>query len=248
MSPRSRPGVARRRIGSLGLAVGLSILMAVTAARAVSVSVGLQSAPAASQTIDRAYLCTNAVRAGGLRDLNVYAKTAYVGPGPENWLGRISIGNRGKAPTKIGPDQRGRFATAYGHWAFGVGAGTAEPTNPFDDAGLDVWARWARACNVVASTRRVPLSPRGLSGGAADYFGDNYTCPAPRKVFVRVRAVLSTPTSFRRDRRTGFLEATAPVQEGVVAVRTQSGKPFAFVSVNQSGKARIFTAPTCVAD
>jgi hypothetical protein len=237
-----------RRIASLGLAFGVAILTSITAAQVVSAGVESQSAPFAEQTIDRSYLCTNGVRAGGLRDAWVSAKTAYLGEGSWTWLGRVSIGNRGKTPTKVGPDQTGRFATAYTHWGFSISAGEGTSSHPLEQPGLAIWSRWARACKVLPTARRVALSARGLNGGAVDYYGDDYNCPAPRKVFVRVRAVLSAATSFRLDRRSGYLEAVAPVQEGVIAVRRQSGKPFAYVSVNQSGKARIFTAPACVAD
>jgi hypothetical protein len=235
----------KRRLG-LGFLVALVLTLATVGGTTAGVE--SQSAPAASQTIDRAYLCTNGVRAGGLRETWVSGRTAYLGEGTSTWLGRVTIGNRGKAPTRVGPDPRGRFTSAYTHWGFGIGAGEGTPSNSLDRPGLAIWSRWARACKILASKRRVPLSARGLSGGAVDYYVDGYSCPAPRKVFVRVRAVLSEATSFRLDRRSGYLEAIAPVQEGVIAVRMQSGKPFAYVSVNQSGKARIFTADRCVAD
>ena len=66
-----------------------------------------------------------------------------------------------------------------------------------------------------------------------------------------VRGVFRGTTSLRPDRAQGVLKvlrATGDLSEASFAVRTQSGKPVAFGTVNATGKARLFTAPGCVAD
>ncbi len=66
-----------------------------------------------------------------------------------------------------------------------------------------------------------------------------------------VRGVFRGTTSLRPDRAQGVLKvlrATGDLSEAAFAVRTQSRKPVAFGTVTASGKARLFTAPSCVAD
>jgi hypothetical protein len=232
-----------RQVG-LALVSGVTAALVLTAIGVTAAGGGSPAAPAAARTFDRAYLCTNE-RFRGSRQIDLFARTGYFGPGPERWLGRFTIGSQGRTPTRIGPDKDGRFWPSYIHWTFAVGAGMGTPTNPLDHAGLDIWANWARACK-VAPKGRVQLSARGLSGGAVDYFGDRYKCPAPRRVYVCVRTVFGTAAPFRRDRRTGFLEAEASVHDGRLVMGTEAGKPFVYASVNSSGQARLFTAPSCV--
>jgi hypothetical protein len=233
------------RLGSV-FATGVLIVASLATLGGPSIGSASPLVPAAARTFDRAYLCT-IEHFRGSRQIDLFARSGYFGPGPERWLGRFTIGSQGRTPTRIGPDKEGRFWPSYIHWTFVVGAGMGTPTNPLDHAGLDIWANWARACK-VAPKRRVQLSARGLSGGAVDYFGDTYKCPAPRRVYVRVRAVFGTAAPFQRNRRTGFLEAAASVHDGRLVIRTQAGKPFAYASVDESGRARLLTAPSCVAD
>ncbi|MEX2646536.1 MAG: hypothetical protein WD249_09770 [Gaiellaceae bacterium] len=95
------------------------------------------------------------------------------------------------------------------------------------------------------STARVALTSRGLSGGVADRFGDELDCWTPRRVLVRVRAVFQSPVTLRLGSPYGFRElfARGKVQEAVLVVRTQAGKPLAFATVvSETGRARVFTA------
>jgi hypothetical protein len=223
-----------------------------------SAGVELQSSAGASRVIDRAYLCTNAVRAGGLREISVWGRTGFQDSGSWKWLAEASIGNNGRTPTLVGPDARGRRVTVYTHWHFGSSAGAGPlADDPTHERFFWIWSKWARACK-SSPKRLVPLSGRGLSGGEAGQSGDDYTCPAPRRVLVRARGVFSSPTyhgrpapdpppvGLRLDRRTLMLDTDVPLQQVSYAVRTQAGKPLAFVSANDSGKARLFAADSCI--
>lgn len=97
-----------------------------------------------------------------------------------------------------------------------------------------------------ASRAHVPLSARGLMGGAAGALGDSYDCFPPRRVLVRVRAVFRSRTSLRLNSVTGHLFTRTPVREVSLAVRTSSGKPLAYAAALESGKARVFAAPGCL--
>lgn len=94
------------------------------------------------------------------------------------------------------------------------------------------------------STARVLLSARGLSGGIASPFVDNFDCWMPRRVLIRVRAVFRSPVTLRSGTPWGFplRFARGEVTEGSLAIRTQAGKRLAFVTVSDSGRARVFTA------
>jgi hypothetical protein len=97
------------------------------------------------------------------------------------------------------------------------------------------------------STRAsVPLSRRGLNGGAAGGLGDAYDCEAPRNVLVRVRARLEGSGGLRA--HGGFLRTSAPITEAAFAVRTRSGKPLAYASVAASGKTQLYTGRGCFPD
>lgn len=159
------------------------------------------------------------------------------------WLADIRIRNLGTTTTKL---VRGASSV---HWEYAVSAGTGsssrDPVHVDSDPGVSMWSKSNKAC-VSTPRRHVPLSSAGLSGGDASHFEEGFQCAGLRRVLVRVRAVLAVPASFRLDRRFLYLEANAPVQEGSIAARTVSGRPLVFARVKGSGKARIFTAPSCI--
>jgi hypothetical protein len=67
---------------------------------------------------------------------------------------------------------------------------------------------------------------------------------------VRVRAVFAAPTALAEDRTWGYrqLLANGEVTEAALAVRTLSGKPFAYASFSASGAVRLFVGRGCVDD
>jgi hypothetical protein len=68
-------------------------------------------------------------------------------------------------------------------------------------------------------------------------------CAVRPRVVVRVRAVLARPAVLQSYRK--FARTTVPVTEARLVVQTQSGKRLAYGEVFESGKARLFTAPSC---
>jgi hypothetical protein len=118
-------------------------------------------------------------------------------------------------------------------------AGGTWPHYPHNE-GTTVFNR--RLC--TPSAARVPLVPAGLQGGAVGPFGEEVDCFPPRRVLVRLRAVMQSPV--RLFGNAMFLKATIPAREGYLAVRTLSGKPLVYASVLASGRARLYTAPSCI--
>jgi hypothetical protein len=97
------------------------------------------------------------------------------------------------------------------------------------------------ACRPVS--RRVPLTAKGLRGGPVGILARQFDCAAPSRVLVRLRAVPLSPAPFFRDGK--HLKTRGDLASGSFAVRTMSGRPLAFATVSESGKARLFTARTC---
>lgn len=213
----------------------LALVAALAVASAPSVSTGGSTTAAPSRLVDRTFSCSVGSTLGA-RILKVSARSGFRAPETPRkwkWLADAGLGGRD------------------GSYVF-VSAGAPPP--PPLAANSPPW-RWLQVeLGRCSSSRvRVPLSPGGLTGGAADQIGsDRYECRAPSRVLVRVRALFQVATTLRRQRRYGkswLTTATAAVaREASFAVRTPTGKPIAFAEVVESGKARLFTAPRCAPD
>jgi hypothetical protein len=91
--------------------------------------------------------------------------------------------------------------------------------------------------------KQIQLASRGLRGGALGSFEESSKCSTPRRVFMRVRAVLSSPAVLRRFR--DFGRTTVPVREATFVIQTEAGKRLVYGEVFESGRARLFTARDC---
>jgi hypothetical protein len=190
----------------------------------------------AAFVLDRTYSCAIALHGGiyqlesrahpGARSGGAWAKLAYAGlragvfsGGTGNLLAWVSAGQPAKTTTV---DQE--------FWTFDV--------RTYGTIGIS-----GRACN--PSRASVPLVAKGLRGGAAEPIGDELKCDVPRRVLVRLRAVLPSRASLHGRE---FESTHVPVLEAKLAVRTLSGKPLAYATVSRTGKATLFTAKGCVAE
>jgi hypothetical protein len=181
--------------------------------------------------LDRTYVCSLSLRGGlyqlesrahpGARSGVTWTKLAYAGlrtgGGTTNLLAWISGGKPTKTTTV---DQE--------FWSFDVAT--------FGTVGIR-----GDLCNPTKAS--VPLTSSGLRGGPAAPLGDEITCDAPRRVLVRVRAVLASKASLHGDE---FESVHVPAREAQLAARTPAGKPLSYATVSESGKARLFTAKGCV--
>lgn len=183
-------------------------------------------ASASARVIDQTLRCSIPVWAG-VREITVFAQ-AGVRESPSKWksLAAATINTRGSQIS-----------------LFQAAAGAPVPTEFKGLAVFDTTLLIGQACR--ATTARVPLSARGLDGGAADPFGDTYKCSVPRTVLVHVRASFRAPAFLRRDPRSGARFTRTPVRTASLAMRTQSGRPVAFLSVLESGKAQLFLGGSC---
>ena len=218
------------------------LVLALVAGGGLVGSSGTSAPTAPARVIDRTFLCTNAVQAG-IREITVSARRGFQQSGKWEWLAGASVMHFG------GASVRERRGSSDQQWAVGMaaGAGAVPEGRLGNNPGISIRSRERNsACS--PSRARVRLSTRGLSGGAVDYFSDEFKCVVPRRILVRLRGVFGSPASLQPAGDPGpfrTLQANGPLQEGAIAVRTQAGKPLLFATVSESGRARLFTARSC---
>jgi hypothetical protein len=208
-------------------------LVVVLTAVAALVAGSARATQGATFVLDRTYACSIALHGGiyqlesrahpGARTGGAWSKLAYAGlragvfsGGTGNLLAWISAGKPTKTTTV---DQE--------FWTFDV--------RTFGTIGIS-----GRACNPSRAT--VPLTAAGLRGGGAAPLGSELKCDVPRRVLLRLRAVLAARASLRGRE---FESVHLPVREAKLAVRTPAGRPLSFATVSETGKATLFTAKGC---
>lgn len=220
----------------------LVALVPVTAAAASDLRPTI-GAGAEAQILDRTIRCTTAF-IGGARSITAKAHRG-TGRSGGAWdrpaFAEVTTGQTGSEFTLL--DNALAWVTA--------GAPAKESTviqspNPGVDYPFKAWGTlsWnARLCR--ASSKKLPLATKGLTGGGAGVFDDGFDCDAPAHVLVRVRATMlqgARVSGFRQ-----FLRTTAPLLRAELAVETESGKALAYSEVLASGRARLLTARGCTA-
>ena len=189
--------------------------------------------PAASRIVDRTLSCPVGIRAG-VRSVTVRGQA-----------GVRDIEDRSKWKFLASAT----VADEYAPFA-GVNAG-----NPVADLAPGIPSSperlWIASGATCRSSARIPFTKSGLLRASAGQLGDSYDCRPGRRVLVRVRGVFRSPTALRVRRLPhGItrLVAAGTVRVGFLAVRSASGKPLAYAEVLESGKTRLFIAPSCVED
>jgi hypothetical protein len=198
--------------------------------------------PSAPGVLDRTFACRPSL-AGGARKLDALARRG---------TGRGRTGWERPALAGVTTNISGAAATAVDNYLVWVGTGRPSaaalvPTGPFAlfDFPFRVWGTIAvNRTRCSAARGRVALSRRGLVGGEAGVFPDEFDCTTPSVVLVRVRAVTESRTVLRSYRN--FVRTVVPVKEASIAVQTRAGKRLAFAQLAESGQSRIFVAqPPC---
>ena len=218
--------------------------LAVSVAALAAVAVPWQSSTAgdrASHVVDRTFTCAPGFLGG------VYSITARARTG----IGKTGSGWEQPPLATIGSSLVGAAQFSIQNSLAWISAGKPAPAAPVSPADpelpLRAWGTVAVQGGVCrGSTARVPVGTRGLDRTDVGPFEEAYDCDTPRRVLLRVRATLAGTgalTSFH-----GYLRTTVPTRTAEVMVRTPSGKPVAYVHVQESGKASLFTARGCVED
>jgi hypothetical protein len=95
------------------------------------------------------------------------------------------------------------------------------------------------------TSARVTLTSAGLRGGRAAPLGTEFECYTPKQVVFHVRAVLTGSARLRAGQ--DYQTSHVPARKASFAVRTPTGKPLLYASVDESGAAGIFAAGGCTA-
>ncbi len=208
--------------------VAVLIVLATAAVAAGGLSAHADAAPTASKLVDRTLVCTTGVH-GGARVIYLRAQTAF-GEGKQlDWLAQATVAGVGQPlPTK--PNYRPTLAGMTAGWP-------VAPPLTSGGVGFD-------AVRCTSARSRAPLSSRGLVGGAAGQFGDEYSCVVPKSIVIRIRATFRAPVAF--ELRRGYYSADERVVRGQLAVTTRTGKLLVYADVAEAGgKARLFTSEAC---
>ena len=221
----------------------LTALLALLVAMAFALQAQARPHGVAARVVDRTMVCSAGL-SGGIYEVEAQARAGAVRRGstwekPATTI--VTTGNTGSAAQAL--DNTLAWAIA--------GTPTRDATvipDPFGNFSYPIraWGTLAMTNRCRVSRTRPPLSARGLRGGAVDALGEIFDCPSPRRFLVRVRATLTASASLST--RRGNLGTTMPLNEGRVAVATPSGKRLAYAEVFASGRARLFTAPSCIPD
>jgi hypothetical protein len=201
-----------------------------------------QSAGQGARVVDRTVVCAAQLN-GGIYEVEIRTQSGAVRKG-SRWdkpaLAMVTTGSTGAAAQAL-----------YNAVAWVVaGTPTGEASLVQTMVGITypvrTWGTLAMANRCRVSRARTALSAKGLQGAFVDPFGTVFDCPTPRRFLIRMRAVLTASSPLRT--RRGYLATTTTVTQGRVVVATPAGKRLAYAEVASSGRARLFTAPSCVAD
>lgn len=195
-----------------------------------------------TQVFDRTLLCSTLAIGGGLHQFEIKAR-AGIRQDRTTWKSLAFVAAR-SGHVAIGPAMLDDAIAWAGAGRVSHATTLEESRIPYPAQTYGTLAVNQQLCR--PSNARVPLTPKGLDGGPAGPLGEEYDCPAPSRVLVRLRATLATRTPVYRDRH--LLKTKATLRTASLAIRTRTGKPLAFAAVFESGSARLFTAPGCLAD
>jgi hypothetical protein len=201
--------------------VVLSVTLAATSVRSAA---DASASTRATRVVDRTLLCRTGY-AGGARLLILSARSAVRRGDQLDSLAFAFVATPGNPLSR----QNTQPTLA------GVSAGWPPPP-PLTSGGLGYDNS---RCGPAA--RKLPLSPRGLTGGVAGAFGDELRCIVGKTVLVRVRATFRQPVVEEPNKAGDYISALGRAEKGQVVVSTPKGKTLVYADVADGGRARLFT-------
>ena len=97
---------------------------------------------------------------------------------------------------------------------------------------------------------KLPLTTKGLRGGAFSPLSTEFDCFTPRRLLLRVRGEFVRPTMLHSASPFGYpqLQAMGPTTQTELSLGTVKGKPIAYASIAGAKKARLFISIDCQED
>jgi hypothetical protein len=220
----------------------LAALLALLAAMAFALQAQARPQAPAARVVDRTMVCAAAL-SGGIHEVEIRAQS-----------GAVRKRSRWDKPalTMVTTGSTGSAAQALDNAIAWVVAGTPTPAANLVQTLVGVtypvntWGTVAMSNRCNVSRMRPALSAKGLQEAAVGPFGEIFDCSTPRRFLIRARAVLAAASALRN--RRGYLATTTPATEAEITISTPAGKRLAYAEVRSSGRARLFTAPSCVRD
>jgi hypothetical protein len=201
-----------------------------------------QSAGQGSRVVDRTVVCAAQLN-GGIYEVEIRAQSGAVRKG-SRWdkpaFAIVKTGNVGSAAQALDD------AVAWVVGGAPTGAASLVQTMVGITYPVRTWGTLATASRCKVSRARPALSAKGLQPAFVDALGTVFDCATPRRFLVRIRAELAASSPLRN--RRGYVGTTTTVREGRIVVATPAGKRLAYAEVASSGRARLFTAPSCMPD
>ena len=116
--------------------------------------------------------------------------------------------------------------------------------------GISSTSVYVNRLHCTATKSKLPLTTKGLRGGAFSPFNTEFDCFTPRGLLLRVRGEFVKPTTLQTASPFGYpqLQAMGPTKQTELALGTLKGKSIAYASIAGTKKARLFIATDCQED
>jgi hypothetical protein len=196
---------------------------------------------ATPSVIDRTYSCATDL-VGGIRSIEVRAHAGVREKSEWTKLSYAMVSSGGPVRTPW-VDRAPENSLAW------VSGGKPSPEALNDEGWLSFTVQLGGTVGVSRDgctpvKKRLRLSRNGLVGGAVGTSLVEYDCEVPRRVLVRVRAIVDGGAALRH-RGELFLRTYAPARLARIGVSTPSGRLLAFGEVTDKGRAALFVARGC---
>lgn len=213
-----------------------AMTLVIATATALMVGLSAPAEPRQTRVVDRTFSCSVPAWAGA-RPLIVSAVSGFRDSNERRWRWLSSAA----------------IYTRDGYLA-SISAGAPPPVGPTGTPSPRWLSIVLRHCSPTSVT--VPWSRVGLVGGVASqlpgarYRGsDSYDCRVAGRVLVRLRAEFVSPVTLRAvrrfDERVLTTTTATPTRRAQLAIRTPAGRPLTYATVAATGKATLFTPPSC---
>jgi hypothetical protein len=116
--------------------------------------------------------------------------------------------------------------------------------------GISPTSVYVNRVHCKATKSKLPLTTKGLQGGAFSPFNTEFDCFTPRTLLLRVRGEFVRSTTLHTAAPFGYpqLQAIGPTTQTELSLGTGKGRPIAYASIAGAKKARLFISTDCQED